>query len=56
MEFTQFPSFRNRYGLHEVLVKLIIQAATISRVAGMEESTFNRAPMVVSRHQILAGY
>ena len=41
---------------HEVLVKLITRVAITSRVAGMEESTFKCILMVVSRHQILAGY
>lgn len=41
---------------HEVVVKLIARVAIISRVVRMEESTFKCTLMVVSRHQILAGY
>ena len=41
---------------HEVIVKLMARVAIISRVLGMEESTFRYTLMVVSRHQILAGY
>ena len=41
---------------HEVVVKLIARVAIISRVVGMEESTFKCILMAVSRHQILAGY